>query len=77
MVNLITTVFKGQDLALVPTIGSSVELYYIEHFSVNKCKKFEGTVRTLSSVMVLSNKLKGFPSVPIWGGCFFEKKLDF
>ena len=61
----------GWSLVLVPTVGTYVEWHYIDNFSANKCQHFEGTGRTLWSVMVPSNALKGFPSVTCERGFFF------
>ena len=54
----------GQALVLVPTVDTYVEWHYIEHFRVNKCQHFEEMGRTLWSIMVPSNALKGFTRAP-------------
>ena len=53
----------GRDLLLDPNVGTYVDRYYIEHFSANNCQHFEGTGRTLWSVMVTYSALNGFQSV--------------
>ena len=58
----------GWALVLAPNVGTYVEWHYIDYFSANKCQNFEWTGRTLCSVLVPSNALKGFPSVPYWRG---------
>ena len=57
---------------LVPTIVTYVELRYIEHFSSNRCQHLKGLGRALWNVLVISNALKGFPSVPCGRGWFFN-----
>ena len=64
----------GQDLVLVPTLGTYIEWHYINHFSANKFQHFEGTGRTLWSVLVPYDASEGFPSVPCEQGYFFSKK---
>ena len=64
MFNMTTTVFKGRELVLVSTIVTYAELCFVEYFSANKCKHFEGAVNSIWGVMLLSNTLKGLPSVP-------------
>ena len=76
--NLTMGVFKGRALVLVPTVDTYVEFRYIKYFSANKCQHFEGMGRTLWSVLVLSNALKGLPSAPCGQGIiFFTKKTNF
>ena len=56
---------------LVPTVGTYVELRYIQYFRLNKSQKFEGISCAPWILLVLSNTLKGFPSVPCGRGYFF------
>ena len=65
-----------QALVLVPMVVFNVEWHHIDYFSVNKCQHFEGTGRTLWSIMVPSNALKGFPSVPCKRCFFFCEKIQ-
>ena len=74
MVNLNTTLILGRALLLVITVGTYVEWHYIDQFSVNKSQNFEGTGRTIWSVLVPSNALKGFHSVPCWREYFLAIK---
>ena len=65
-------VFKGRDLVLVLTVGTYVEFCCIKHFSAKKCHHFEGMGRYLWSVMLLSNKLKGFSNIcSLWAMLIF------
>ena len=52
MVDPTTTILRGQDLVLVPIVGTYVELRYIEHFSANESHHFEGMVCTHWSLLV-------------------------
>ena len=63
--------FNGQALVLVPNVGTYVELCYIEDFSVNKYKHFEGMGHTFWVIMLLYSALKGLPSVPCEQGSLF------
>ena len=65
----------GRAIVLFSTVGTYKEWHYIDHFSTNKFQHFEGTGRTLWSVLVPSNALKGFPSVPCWRGSFLARKI--
>ena len=58
-------------------MGTYVEWHYIDNFSTIRCQHFEGTGRTLWSVLVPSNALKGFPSVPYERGCFLRENTGF
>ena len=64
----------GRALVLVPTLCNYIEWQYIKHLSENKCQNFEGTRRTLCMIIVPSNSLMEFPSVPYDQGQFFTEK---
>ena len=67
----------GWALLLVTNVGTYIEWHYINHFSTNKCKHFEGTGHTLWNFLVPSNALEGFPSVPCERGWFLLRKTGF
>ena len=56
--------FGGRPLVLGPTVYTYVKYDHFEHFRASKCQHFERKAHTLSSLMMQSNALKGFPSVP-------------
>ena len=56
--------FLGQSLVLGPTVYTYVKYDESEHFSASKCQNFEWTERTLWSLLIQYNALKGFSSVP-------------
>ena len=63
--------FNGQDLVLVPNVGTYVELCYIEDFSVNKYQHFEGMGHAFWVILLLYSALKGFPRVTCGRGSLF------
>ena len=65
---------KGWALVLFTTLGTYVELHYIEHFSTNQCQNLEGMVQTIYIIIVLYNTLKGLPSVTC-GGVMFLREI--
>ena len=67
--------FWGWPLVLGLTIYTYLKYDQFKTFSANKCQKFGRTARTLWSVMVPYNTLKGFPSVPCWRGYFLAIKI--
>ena len=67
----------GYIFGLTLSVGTYVELHCFEHFSDNKYQHFEGMPHTLYIVMVLSNKLNGFPSATCGGGFFVARNADF
>ena len=54
----------GQPLVLGPTVDTYAKYNEFEHFRESKCQHFERTKRTLWSLVMKSNGLKGFPIVP-------------
>ena len=56
--------FGFRSLVLGPPVDTYVKYDKFEHFSASKCQHFERMARTLWSLLVQYNALKGFPSVP-------------
>ena len=69
-------VFIGQDLVQVTTIGTSVQLHDIEHFRANNYQHFVGFRCIFWSIFLLSNPLRGVPSMTC-GKYFIAIKRGF
>ena len=65
-------VFKVQDLVLHPTIGTSVELRYIEKISTNKYQQFEGmTMQT--TVLYVGEATINYGQMIVFPLCFIRR----
>ena len=58
------TELGGKPLVLGPTVDTYVKYDSFKHFRDSKSQHFERTACTLWSLLMQSNALKGFPSVP-------------
>ena len=68
MIYLTMVGFGDQPLVLGPIVDTYVKYDYFEHVRASKCHHFEQMSHTLWSLLVQSNLLKSFPSVPYYRG---------
>ena len=64
MVYYTMMVFGGQPLVLGTTVDTNVKYSQLKQNCTSKCQYFEQTAHSLCILLVQSNALKGFPSVP-------------